>query len=259
MTVVSIIDHAETLREIERAAVRGWPALETGEIDGWVMRVSSGGSVRANSVAALDYSGTDLDKAIAKSVEFYQHRGALPRFTITDVSVPAELDDALATRGWMRHGDHVTMTKELASTQPLSSSLETVVRHLAPTPDWFRVYLEGLLENRRVVAPKIVEFVPEPRCFFSCLREGRVIASGLSVLDGAVASVQCMATLPDARRAGAARAVLTAIEKYAREGGAQRLYLQADAENIPAIKLYEGAGFKIAGHYHTRDFPGSSA
>ncbi|MBS0242316.1 MAG: GNAT family N-acetyltransferase, partial [Proteobacteria bacterium] len=103
------------------------------------------------------------------------------------------------------------------------------------------------------VAPRIVEATPAPRAFFSGLLGGKVVASGLTVVDGEVASIQCMATLSEARRMGAARAVLGAIEANAARHGAKWLYLQAEAENMPAIRLYEGIGFRVAGHYHTRE------
>lgn len=122
-----------------------------------------------------------------------------------------------------------------------------------PTPEWFSVYLEGLSANRRAVAPRLVAGVPAPRAFFSCRRDGRVVASGLSVYEGAVASVQCMATLPEARRTGAARAVLAAIEHQAKARGHEVLYLQAEGGNRPALNLYERVGFTVAGHYHVRE------
>lgn len=244
------------LQEIERAAARGWPALETADIDGWLARASSGGSVRANSVSALDYTGRDLDASIAEVIAFYRSRGARPRFTINGVSRPDGLDAGLAARGWARAGDHLTIAKDVTAIGDDEGRAPrglSVVRHEQETAEWFAVYLEGLTGDRRAIAPRLVEAVPAPRCFFSAVREGRVIASGLSVLDGGVASVQCMATLPEARRTGAARAVLQSIEGYAREGGARRLYLQADAENVAAIMLYESVGFAIAGRYHTRE------
>jgi N-acetylglutamate synthase len=190
-------------------------------------------------------------------VAFYRSRAARPRFTITEVSQPNGLDAGLAARGWTRAGDHLTMAKDVAAPSEdagFATRGLSVVRHEQATPDWFAVYLDGLNGDRRAVAPRLVEAVPEPRCFFSTVREGRVIASGLSVLDGGVASVQCMATSPEARRTGAARAVLQAIEAYAREGGARRLYLQADAANIAANTLYESVGFTVVGRYHTREF-----
>jgi RimJ/RimL family protein N-acetyltransferase len=49
--------------------------------------------------------------------------------------------------------------------------------------------------------------------------------------------------------------VLAAIEAYACEGGARRLYLQADAGNVAATSLYRSVGFEAAGRYHARELP----
>lgn len=240
------------LLAIERAAVRGWPAFETHAIDGWLARWASGGSVRANSVAALDWTGGDLDVAIARVVDFYRRRDAVPRFTICDASAPEGLDDALDRAGWVRRGDHVTMAKWVG---PDRESAPDVMLLDRPGPAWLAVYLEGLSHDRLPVAARLVAGVPAPRKLFAAYRDGGIVASGMSVLDGALASVQCMATLPRARRTGAAAAVLAAIEDWAAGQGARRLYLQTDAANEAAISLYRKAGFTIAGRYHTRDLP----
>ena len=232
-------------RNIDRAANTPPPRA-----NGWLARASSGGSVRANSVSALDYTGSDLDASLARVVDFYRARGARARFKMTDVARPQGLDTALATRGWTRHGEHVTMACDVTgrTSEAIPDACGTsVVSHDQPTAEWYRVYLQGLSNDRRVIAPRLVERVPAPRCFFTAEREGAVIASGLSVLDGELASVQCMATLPEARRSGAASAVLAAIGAYAREQGARRLYLQAEAENVAAITLYRRVGFAVVG------------
>ena len=234
---------------VERAIVRGWPALETAEIDGWLARFASGGSVRANTTSALDFAGADLDAALARVIAFYRVRGAAPRFVITGVETPANLDAELDQRGWQRHGEHVTMTKAITPATAPSPVIEIMS---APTDAWSDVYLQGLSEDRRAIAMTMVTRVPAPRAFFAARLEGRIIASGLSVADGAFASVQCMATLPAARRSGAATAVLAAIEAYARDQGARRLYLQTERDNAAAIALYERIGFRIAARYHTR-------
>ncbi len=246
------------LAAIEGAAVRSWPALEAVEIDGWLVRLSSGGSVRANTVSALAYRGRDVDQSIAEVAAFYRGRGAVARFTVTDVSVPGDLDHRLAQAGWERGGDHLTMAKwvEPVADRVLPAPGLSVVRLDTRSDEWMSVYLSGLSESRRAVAPQLIGGVPRPRSFFACLRSGTVIASGLSVVDGTLASVQCMATTISARRTGAARAILKAIERGAAESGVRRIYLQTEVDNFGAVALYRGAGFAVVGHYHVRTLAG---
>jgi N-acetylglutamate synthase len=239
----------ETLRRLERAAVLSWPAPETIDIDGWLWRYASGGSLRANSVSALTFSGSDPERAIGAAERRYHARGAPSRFTVTAVSEPADLDARLAVRGYALGMDHVTMLKEVAAT---CKGAPDVGLDANFTPQWLAVYLTGLTPERAPVAPRILARLPDRRMFFACRRSGEVVGSGLSVVDGEFASVQCMATRSDARRQGCARAILTAIEAWASAQGATHLYLQAELANVAAIALYAGFGFGVAGRYHVR-------
>lgn len=236
------------LAAIEAAAVRGWPALKTRQIDGWLARCTSGGSVRANSVAALAWTGTDIDAAISAVEQFYGAHGAPSVFTISEASLPEGLDARLAECGYAHRGDHVTMGKTVDR-----SIAAPAAARIADMFDegWLAVYLSGLSADRREAAPGILRRLP-PASYVSVRRDGRVIASGLSIIDGDLASVQCMATLPEARRIGAASAVLAAIEHYAAAAGTRHLYLQTDSGNIAAQELYRRAGYDIVGRYHTR-------
>ena len=54
-----------------------------------------------------------------------------------------------------------------------------------------------------------------------------------------------IATRPDRRRQGAARAVLLATLDAVREAGAVRVLLEVAASNGPALRLYEGLGFRV--------------
>lgn len=248
------------LLAIEQAVVRSWPALETEAIDGWLARGSSGGSERANSVSALAYTGTDLDRSLAVVERFYRQRGLPPKFTVSDSIAPLALDDELAARGWIRAGEHVTMAKDVgtarvAAPPPTQAQPIEIDRHGAPTPAWQQVYLQGLSENRRGAAMRLVAGTPSPRFFLAATRDGQTIGSALTIVDGPLASVQCMATLASARRTGAAVAILGAIDATAVEHGASRIYLQTDADNHAAISLYQRAGFAIVSRYHTRSLP----
>ncbi|MFL5115154.1 MAG: hypothetical protein ACJ8DG_05870, partial [Microvirga sp.] len=181
----------QLLTEIEWAAVRSWPALETGDIDGWLWRYASGGSLRANSVSALSFRSADFDAAVRGAEHRYRARGAPCRFTVTEVSEPGDLDVRLAAMGYARGEDHVTMAKAIAGAATIAPA--DVVPSADPSPEWLAVYLSGLGPNRREVAPAILAGLPVRRAYFSCRRDGSVVGSGLSVADSRLASVQCMA------------------------------------------------------------------
>jgi ribosomal protein S18 acetylase RimI-like enzyme len=243
------------LAEIEAAAVRSWPAPETADIDGWLWRYASGGSLRANSVATLAFHGGNVDAPIRAAEQRYGARGAPCRFTICDASEPAALDDRLAALGYERGAEHVTMAKAIDIARSAGSAgvaSMDVELSADPTPEWLAIYLAGLAPDRREAAPMLLAGLPARRAYFSCRRGGSVVGSGLSVADGPLASVQCMATLAAARRQGCARAILSAIEAWAAAQGGTHLYLQAEAANTAAIPLYEGVGFRVAGRYWVR-------
>ena len=114
----------DTLLAIEHAAVRSWPALETADIDGWLWRYASGGSQRANSVAALAFTGSNVEPAIEEAERRYRAKGAPCRFTISEVSTPGDLDARLERRGYARSDDHLTMAKEVTAAAPMPGGVE---------------------------------------------------------------------------------------------------------------------------------------
>jgi ribosomal protein S18 acetylase RimI-like enzyme len=62
-----------------------------------------------------------------------------------------------------------------------------------------------------------------------------------------------MATVPAFRRRHAATAVLDALAAWGQERGASRLYLQVMQDNLPALALYERAGFTTLYEYYYRE------
>lgn len=241
----------ELLTRIEAAAERGWPALKSRAIQGWLWRFTSGGSIRANSVATHRLRGYfgEVDHAIAACEAAYAAEGAACVFTISDCTVPADLDARLAARGYVRGDDHVTMVKAVDRDTTLPTGVSVGVQ---PTRGWLEAYLSGLSPNRRDVAPRLIERLGDRAVFVSDETDGVATSSGMTVIDGDLASVQCMATLPMSRRQGGARRVLAGIEAIAAQNECSHLYLQTGGENLSAQRLYEGCGFRIIGRYHTR-------
>jgi ribosomal protein S18 acetylase RimI-like enzyme len=92
-----------------------------------------------------------------------------------------------------------------------------------------------------------------PRAGFATARvDGRAVAACLLVHDEDVVVVAAMRTLPDARRRGAARALLDAGARWAAERGATLAFLQVEHDNVAALSLYAAAGFATRYAYHYR-------
>jgi len=230
---------ADDVRAIERLHVRAWPALETANVHGWLWRCSGGGSQRANSVSTVQFSGGDPAAALDDVEARYRARGAAPRFHTFDLTAPSELPEVLQARGYVGSETTITMAKPAAAREPPTDV--DVVDHASA--QWREVYLDAITENRRAINTKILAAIPRPRAWFACRRGGQVISTGLCVADGAFAVVECMATRTEARRQGAAAAVLAGIEAWAAARGVRALALQAVAANAPAVALYGRAGF----------------
>jgi ribosomal protein S18 acetylase RimI-like enzyme len=120
--------------------------------------------------------------------------------------------------------------------------------------EWFRL-LMAAQETAGDPAPelRLLQRVDQPSAYATATVAGRPVAVGRAVADTGWAGVFSMATLPDARRLGAARAVLIALADWASAAGADRLYLQVTDESSAAVSLYRRAGFRVAGIYHYRD------
>lgn len=239
----------ERLIGIERAAVRAWPASETREVDGWLWRYSGGGSQRANSVSALHYRGSNVERSIDAIERLYGERGAPVRFQVGfPLSQPGDLDQRLAARGYVIHDPVTTLVKPVVPVAlPGSVRLSEI-----PSDAWMKVYLSNVSSDRRPFAADILARVPGPRVFAEARRDGEAIATALGVHCEDAVIAECVGTSPAARRQGAASAAMEALEYWGAKQGALTIGLQAVTTNAPAQGLYAALGYTAAGTYHYR-------
>ena len=227
---------------MERAHVHAWPALRAVAIEGWLWRSSGGGSQRANSVSTVDFSGEDVEAAIDTVEKRYRAVGAPVRFQTFDETSPAGLTEVLSRRGYRGGETTTTMFKRLQR----GVGAADIEMRSAPWAEWLSVYLGEITENRQAVNRLILDRVPAPKAFFGCLRDGRVAATALCVVSHGCAVIECVTTRSDARRQGAALAVLARLEAWAATQDADWIGLQVVSTNAPAVALYERLGF-VAG------------
>lgn len=234
--------NAPTPLDIEHATIKAWPAAETEARDGWLFLAASGVTGRVNAVWPLEWRGGDVDAAIDDAEGWYAARKLAPRFKLTDGAyAPSDLPARLAARGYSETMVTLIMTRpfgaavgafEDVSVSPAITALfDQALRESTPEPDE--------LAERRSIAAR----APSPAAFAARADGVRPLAVGMSAMADKLAGVFLMRTIPDARRQGHGRHILRALLRWAGEHGAAHAFLQVDAENWPAIALYEAEGF----------------
>jgi ribosomal-protein-alanine N-acetyltransferase len=81
-------------------------------------------------------------------------------------------------------------------------------------------------------------------------REGRIVAFGVMMLAPGEAQILNLSVVPDARRQGLGRALLLRFLDDAIRAGAEQMFLEVRVSNVPAIALYESAGFAPVARRH---------
>lgn len=231
---------------LEPIADDAWPARERARLGGWRLNATSGHSMRINACWPLGAPDRDAEAAIDAAEAWLRARGLAPQFKLTDGAfAPSDLEQRLAARGFAptketlvmlgptggRGGDRVVVT----STP--DDAFEAVFTATAGDPEDGRERLETL---RRI---------PAPARFARLDIDGAPAAIGASAIGSGFAGVFGMRTAPDHRRKGLARQVLRALLAEASALGAERAWLQVEADNAPAVALYADEGFEPAYRY----------
>ncbi|MFF2808924.1 GNAT family N-acetyltransferase [Streptomyces sp. NPDC058000] len=259
---------AATVRELQRVAARGWPAIETERLGEWTLRAAIQEAVvgrrvgftrRANSVLPLGDPGVPLDEALARATRWYADRGLPTLVTVATGRADADerLAAELAARGW---SDEAHTSVRIAALAPLADTeadISGVRLSRQPDTDWLTLYNRAgtpTAEARAVLTggPSVwFARVPAP--------DGGTAAIGRLVVDGRWAGFAAVETAPGQRRRGLATLVMAALAERALQEGASAAYLQVETDNAGALALYDGLGFVEHHGYHYRRGPAGGA
>jgi N-acetylglutamate synthase len=241
------------VRGLQERAARAFPAVILEHLGGWWLRYADSGAWWASSVLPHgDAAPTDLPGKIGSVEKFYARHGTWARFQISPGAAPAGLDEALAARGYRAASP---MSLQSAPTGSVTDRLPAGGLRIRlddqPTDAWFETWL-AVHGTGGDPGPErdMLRRVGAPSGYASVLTAAGVIAVGRAVAEAGWAGVFGMATRPDARGRGAARAVLAALARWAADHGAGHLYLQVEYDNTAARRLYERAGFTELCRYH---------
>jgi RimJ/RimL family protein N-acetyltransferase len=248
------VNNCALARAVEPHAVASWPARESAQQDGWLLRFSMGHSGRANSVATHIYSGTDLERSIARVEEAYAVRGLHCRFQVTPATLPVGLTGRLHQGGYKPEPWSLVMIADSAAiVENLDAATRTEIEieiNTEGSSEFVRLLREGsrseedgderLAILRRIEAPKALLVL---RC------EGAAVSSGACVSTGSWAGIFVMRSAAEHRGHGYASRVLREAARWALGRGSSRLYLQVEEVNLAARRPYARAGFRDGYRY----------
>ncbi len=249
---------------IEAMARDAWPAAQADWVGGWLLRFTYGITRRANSVwPNADGDGVSamrLDEKLNEAELFYAVYEMPARYQVSPSSRPADLDIALAMRGYQRSAQTAVQTAKL------DVVLAETGRRLPPaglqvdvseqgTQAWLQAYADFEKFGKRdaVVRSDIINRIRTKTGFALATVDGEPVALGLGVVNKDWLGIFSMSTDERMRRRGAATSIIHALANWAQLYGVRQSYLQVMTVNAPALALYERCGFSTLYHYHYRE------
>jgi GNAT superfamily N-acetyltransferase len=251
---------AALLARIEDAGINASAPREQRWVDGWLVRLSPGKAKRARCIQAVAPGRLGIDQKLALCLPLFAAAGLRAFVRITPFSEPIGLDAHLAALGMERIDDTRVMVVAsldlFGAGRPSASGASRIqAARAAAFAQWVGLARGSSPLERSAHADRINN-APVPRHSVLLHDEsGVVVACGQVVIEGAVAGLYDVFTAESARGRGHAEQVCRHLLGCAAAAGARIGYLQVDAANDTARRIYHRLGFVDGYGYHYRTPP----
>ncbi|MEJ8821966.1 GNAT family N-acetyltransferase [Variovorax humicola] len=238
----------DDIEAIERATVAAVAPRAVEETDDrWLLPFDNGTVGRAKTAVPLRHEAPAA-RLVERIEGRYLAQGLPAAFRVADAPCFDALQEALMQSGYQRRKPTFTQVGTLRALLALSSDAPAEVDG-APDAGWASVFLgEGL--DPVDGASRVKALSRATGTLFGSVREdGRTVAAGAMALSHGWASVHGMRTEQSARGRGLAGRVMAGLAQAALQRGFERVFLQVEAGNAPALALYRRAGFTPAWAY----------
>jgi ribosomal protein S18 acetylase RimI-like enzyme len=236
----------------QELTTNSWPPKSIISLNGWKIRISEGVTMRANSVSPLNYEGDDLKKDVEYVESIYKRNNLPIIFQLADYYQPYNLYEFLIDRGYKEVDETIVMIAQINEIIdiPINSNFNFIASE---------TNLERWIDDFKTIRPegvtriegmkKIIQRLKEPKpCFFSA-EEEEPVAVGLTVTEREFMVIYNMYTHQKYRRQGIAKSLLAKMIEKGKKDKVKNIYLQVEADNYGAIKLYSKIGMKECYRY----------
>ncbi len=234
------------IESIERATLAAVAPERVEALPGWMLPMDHGTVGRAHSAVPLTHDPTTIAPWQAV-VERYSSGGYRPVLRLPDLPMFADMFGELAAAGWQRAQPTQVQVAPLGGL--LGSNSADCLLDERPDAAWMAMFLgEGLDPVDGASRSAALARAQDSR--YASLRvDGETRACGMACFAHGWLSVHGMRTAAAHRGQGLATRVLAAMAQEALSRSIQRVFLQVDASNAPAVSLYRRLGFVLAWTY----------
>ena len=235
------------IETIERATVAAVSPETVEELHGWLLAFDAGTVSRAHSAVPLSH--VPVESAMVDMIEArYRTNGLRTVFRLANEPCFDSLRQELARRHY-QSGRPVLV--QVASVQAMRDVCTATPAETADVPDaqWAALFLAAGFAP--VAGASRVKALSRARdSVFASVREnGKTVAAGAGAFSHGWSSVHGMRTDQAFRGQGLAGRVLAGIADVAIQRGVERVFLQVEDINTPALALYRRAGFETVWSY----------
>ena len=245
----------DLLSRIEDAGINASAPPQQLWMDGWIVRFSPGKAKRARCVNAVAAGRLPVAEKLRRAEAVFLDAGLPLVVRITPFSQPAGLDQHLAGLGLQVIDDTRVMVGPMPEGSVPPTALPPGTSLLPAEPQDFAEVvgaLRGSPAVQRLAHAERLLASPVPYRGWLLQRDGRTLACGQYAREGDLVGLYDVFTAPDERGRGLAATLCAHLLCSARGEGARTAYLQVDAANVAARKVYQRLGFADAYAYHYR-------
>jgi len=245
-------------RRIEEAGLNALQTQRQLFYDGWLLKLSAGKAKRARSVNAFFGSTLSLPRKIEHCEKIYAQHGLAPLFRMTPFNCPADLEDALAARGYVAFETTLVQAMKMDEAPAIPAAADDVDIAALGAAAFVETVgeLRGSTVGQREAHRERLENSPLDKRSVAVSAAGRVVCTAQVAVEGGLVGVYDVVTAEDARGKGYATLACASLLSWAWQHGANLAYLQVSADNAPAISIYRKFGFATIYTYHYRGPPG---